>query len=377
VNVKQLSKTAMPNLIVSTCGTSLLTNNASSDLRPLLIRHANLQNAADCPNAERLLIENHLRQRTQDVLRASETDLAKLSAEMNALLKFYDSNPTPQDMHILIHTDTWLGRATGNLLRQILEQRGFSVDTPTIQDLRTQDLDSFQLALSELVKWAAETLPAYQQGHYKIIFNLTGGFKSIQGFMQTLAMLYADETVYIFEGNKELLRLPRLPVRLDGEQIVHDHLAVLRPLALGLPVSRDAVDALPETLVLRLDDDRALSPWGELLWQQHKSAVYRESFHAAPSAKILLTDTFQRSIAGLSPDRYERLNQQIDKLAQYLHSQRATNLASLDVKALHVQRHGGCTHEFDAWHDQNAKRVFGWLKGDTFICEILENGVGH
>ena len=192
-----------------------------------------MQNAADCPNAARLLIENHLRQRTQDVLRASETDLAKLSAEMNALLKFYDSNPTPQDMHILIHTDTWLGRATGNLLRQILEQRGFSVDTPTIQDLRTQDLDSFQLALSELVKWAAETLPAYQQGHYKIIFNLTGGFKSIQGFMQTLAMLYADETVYIFEGNKELLRLPRLPVRLDGEQIVHDHLAVLRPLALG------------------------------------------------------------------------------------------------------------------------------------------------
>jgi hypothetical protein len=42
-----------------------------------------------------------------------------------------------------------------------------------------------------------------------------------------------------------------------------------------------------------------------------------------------------------------------------------------------VPRHGGCTHEFDAWHDQNAKRVFGWLKGDTFTCEILENGVGH
>lgn len=367
----------MPNLIISTCGTSLLTNNADGDVRSLLIRHANLKNASDCPTAERLLIDNHLRQRASDVKQAGDAELAKLSAEMNAIFKFYDGNPTPQDMHILIHTDTWLGRETGNLLRDVLSQRGFSVDTPTISDLRTQDVDSFQLALSELVKWAAETLPAYQQQQYNIIFNLTGGFKSIQGFMQTLAMLYADETVYIFESNKELLRLPRLPVRLDGEQIVRDHLAVLCPLALGLPVSRNAVDALPETLVLRLDNDRALSPWGELLWQQHKTAVYRTGLHTAPSTKIQFTDTFQRSIAGLSPDRYERLNQQIDKLAQFLHSQRATNLLSLDVKALRIPRHGGCTHEFDAWHDQNAKRVFGWLKGDTFICEILENGVGH
>lgn len=372
----------MPNLIISTCGTSLLTSNSdtcvlSRELRDLFTKHANVQNPAACPYEERLLIDNHLRQRTSDIKQASDTELAKLSAEMNAIFKFYDGNPTPQDMHILIHTDTWLGRETGNLLRDVLSQRGFSVDTPTISDLRTQDLDSFQLALSELVKWAVETLPSYQQQHYKVVFNLTGGFKGIQGFMQTLAMLYADETVYIFESNKELLRLPRLPVRLDGEQIVRDHLNVLRSLELGLPVSRDAVDALPETLVWRLDDHRALSPWGKLLWQQHKAAVYRDGFHPAPSAKIHFTDTFQRSIAGLSPDRYEKLNTQIDKLAQYLHSQRATNLASLDVKTLRIPRHGGCTHEFDAWHDQNAKRVFGWLKDGIFTCEILENGVGH
>ncbi|OQX15244.1 MAG: hypothetical protein BWK73_07390 [Thiothrix lacustris] len=367
----------MPNLIVSTCGTSLLTNSTDEALRKLLTGHANLKNASDCPTTERLLIDNHLRQRASDVKQASDTELAKLSAEMNAIFKFYDGKLTSPDMHILIHTDTWLGRETGNILRDILSQRGFSVDTPTISDLRTQDLDSFQLALSELVKWAVETLPAYQQQQYSVIFNLTGGFKSIQGFMQTLAMLYADETIYIFESNKELLRLPRLPVRLDGEQIVREHLAVLRPLALGLPVSHDTVDALPETLVLRLEDDRALSPWGELLWQQHKTAVYGKDFHTAPSAKIQFTDTFQRSIAGLSPDRYERLNQQIDKLAQFLHSDRKEALSSLHFKNLQISHHGGCTHEFAAWHDQSAKRVFGCLKGDTFTCEILENGLGH
>lgn len=367
----------MPNLIVSTCGTSLLTNVKDNALRSLLNHYANLQRAEDCPVEERTAIENHLRQRRAEVVQADEATLVKLSAELNALLKFYGNQRDTRDMHILIHTDTWLGRETAGMLQTVLQQRGFGVDMPLIRDLHTQDVESFQLALSELVKWAVETLPAYQQQQYRIIFNLTGGFKSIQGFMQALAMLYADETVYIFESNKELLRLPRLPLRLDGEQVVHEHLAVFRQLALGLPYQRAAVDALPETLVLRLDAERTLSPWGELLWQQHKAAVYREQFHPSPSESIVFSDNFYRSVAGLSPDRYEKLNTQIDKLAQYLQSNGANNPASLDVKGLHVPRHGGCTHEFDAWHDQNAKRVFGRLEGGKFTCEVLENGVGH
>lgn len=367
----------MPNVIVSTCGTSILTNGADEPLRKLLNKHANLRNAHECLLEDRTAIENHIRQRKADALNADELTLARLSAEMNALLKFYDGQAANQDMHFLIHTDTWLGRETGYILRQVLEKRGFGVDTPTITDLRTQDLHSFQLALSELVKWVAETLPGYQQSQYKIIFNLTGGFKSIQGFMQALAMLYADESIYIFESQKELLRLPRLPLRMDAEQVVRDHLTVLRQLALGLPYDKQAVDQLPETLILRMDNERTLSAWGEVIWREHHVSIYREGFHPSPTDNIQFTDTFQSSITGLSPDRYVHLNQQIDKLAQYLQSNRMNNLKSLDVKALHVLRHGDCTHEFDAWHDQNAKRVFGWLKGGIFTCEVLENGVGH
>ncbi|HRJ53619.1 MAG TPA: putative CRISPR-associated protein [Candidatus Thiothrix moscowensis] len=366
----------MANVIVSTCGTSILTNQTDDDLRKLLNHHANLQKPADCPNEVRQKIEDHIQQRQQQVMASSDVDLSRLSAEMNALLKFYDGRKNTQDVHILIHTDTWLGGQTGEIIKSVLEQRGFIVDRPSIRDLRTKDVSGFQLALSELVKWASETLPGYRQQKYHVVFNLTGGFKSIQGFMQTLAMLYADESIYVFETGNELLHLPRLPVRMEEEQVVRDHLMVLRQLALGFAVQNEAVAALPETFILRMDGELALSPWGELVWQEHKNKLYREQLYATPLASIHYTTTFLASVEGLSPDRYTLLNQQIDKLAQYLRSGHQDRLKSLDFKQLKLVRQGS-THEFDAWHDQNAKRVFCHYEGNILHLDRLDEGIGH
>ncbi|TXH72150.1 MAG: putative CRISPR-associated protein [Thiothrix sp.] len=366
----------MPNVIISTCGTSILTNNIDNDLRSLLNRYTNLQDFSGCPEIDRRQIEQHIVQRQQLVSNCSDSELAKLSAEMNALLKFYNGQSSSQDMHILLHTDTWLGRKTGETLRSILENRGFAVDTPIVPDLRTDNVSGFQLALSDLVRWASETIPGYTQQKYRVIFNLTGGFKSIQGFMQALAMLYTDESIYVFETGSELLHLPRLPLRMDAEQFVRDHLKTLRQLGLGLAYDKNLARALPETFVLKLEDDLALSPWGELIWQEYKNQIYRDCLYDSPSENIVFTTSFLRSIENLSPDRYVLLNQQIDKLAQYLSSNRQKDLSSLDLKKL-THTHQGSTHEFDAWHDQNAKRVFGKLEGNAFTCERLDNGIGH
>ena len=160
----------MPNLIISTCGTSILTNQAPEDLRKLLNKYSNVKKPTECPDNHREMIEYHLTQRLTEILEASDSDLAKFSAEMNALLKFYGDNKKnqKQDMHILIHTDTWLGRETGNALKAILEKQGFSVDTPTITDLRTENIQEFQLALSELAQWATTDIKAYKNKNYKI-----------------------------------------------------------------------------------------------------------------------------------------------------------------------------------------------------------------
>jgi CRISPR/Cas system-associated protein Csm6 len=66
-----------------------------------------------------------------------------------------------------------------------------------------------------------------------VVFNLTGGFKSVQGFLQAISSFYADETIYIFQFSSELLQIPRLPIKLDTQGIIDENLTIFRRLGLN------------------------------------------------------------------------------------------------------------------------------------------------
>lgn len=355
------------NLIVSTCGTSILTNTTEEPLRKILNLYANLKQADECPPDERALIESHIRKRQQTLLQADDQECARLSAELNAVLQFYQSTSESQDMHILLHTDTWLGTQTGHIIRSILEKKGFAVDTPNIKDLRTQDLTGFQLALSDLVKWASETLPSYQN-QYRIVFNLTGGFKSIQGFMQALAMLYADESIYIFETGA-LLRIPRLPLKMDAELVIRENLSILRQLECGLKNLDFTVTNFPETFLLHIDSDTVLSPWGELVWQDHKPQIYCEQLHESPSTRIYFTDKFKSSVENLEADRLRQINERIDDLVRFTHT--GEHLKRLSFHRLQGKPYGNSTHEIYAFSD-DAKRIYCHYEQDVIVLDALD-----
>jgi putative CRISPR-associated protein (TIGR02619 family) len=174
----------------------------------------------------------------------------------------------------LLSTDTWLGEEAAKLVAKWLDNHNLRVEVRRQADLQTSDLAAFQLALSELVHWSEETLPRFHQSGYRVIFNLTGCFKSVQGFLQTLAMFYADEVVYIFETTPELMRIPRLPVRISAEEMIRDHISLFRRLALRLTVTN--AEGVPETLLMQLDGQIALSPWGELVWQREGKRLYEQ-----------------------------------------------------------------------------------------------------
>jgi putative CRISPR-associated protein (TIGR02619 family) len=120
-----------------------------------------------------------------------------LSAELNGLFRLYGGLlEAGSDHHVLLCTDTWLGEATARLVEDVLRKHGQSAEVLRITDLRTDDLSAFQIAMTELVRWCAQTLPGYQRSGYRISFNLTGGFKSVQGFMQALA-IYTPTKVFM------------------------------------------------------------------------------------------------------------------------------------------------------------------------------------
>ena len=211
--------------IVSTCGTSILTNQGH-EIRKLIIDYAHVKDKTDIGENDRKELENLIKTIKNSLQEeGSIENLKKMSAEINGITLLYDNHfPNSGDTHYLIATDTWLGTEAASLLKDWLRGREVNdVQLVAIDDLGASSLAEFQLGIAGLIGWCSQTLPGWRENQYTITFQLNGGFKSIQGLMQTLAQFYSDETVYIFESGNELLHIPRLPVKLDLEEVVLKH----------------------------------------------------------------------------------------------------------------------------------------------------------
>lgn len=357
--------------VLSPCGTSLLTNAADEKERKLVGKYANCKNFDQIDTEDGKVLKNLIEKIKDKICRANDQDIARMSAELNAIIKLYenDFSHSEQHFHQLLCTDTWLGETTAKIVCDWLRSKKFIVDIKRQTDLQTAELTPFQLSLSDLVKWAEQTLPEYHSSGYKIIFNLTGGFKSVQGFLQTLGMFHADEIVYIFETGKELLRIPRIPVEMSLKDTVKENLAIIRKLSLGIKVEDTA--GIPETLLMKIENDTTLSPWGELVWAQSKDMIYSEKIHPSPVSKIQFGPDFEHSMKRLEANRLILINKRIDQLSQYFESSGAKNPRSLDFKAIQSNSMLPSTHEIEAWADKDAKRIYGHYEKGIFILDRL------
>lgn len=355
-------------LIVSTCGTSLLTNIAGSE-RALVTRHANAHNKEDVPVEERTRLECIIAQARNCMQEAGIDERARLSAEYNGLARYYGGRFAQGDLHWLIATDTWLGQQTAEILKDVLGEQAL---VKRIPDLRTEDLQAFRLAMATLVRLCAEEIRP--MGLY-VVFNLTGGFKSVQGFMQALGMLYADETVYVFESSSELLRLPRLPLKLDAEKTVRDALKVFRRLdaEVRLPVSQQEASGIPEIFLFADEGMVSLSEWGELVWREVRDKILAERLWPPIDEKLRFAANFEHTVRGCSEDEMRQINERIADLARHLHEP-GYNPRRLDFKKLAVPT-AGSTHECDAWAKGGAKRLFGHFENDVFVIDRLAEGL--
>lgn len=363
----------MRTLIISTSGTSLLTNLAG-DARHTVIQYANAQRQDDIPSPERERLQSLLDQARTDLAGADHAKLQGMSAEFNGLLHLFPELPVhSKTLHWLLATDTWLGMSAATQIAETLKCMGQVADVKRIPGLRTDSLDNFQDAVSELARLCAQEIAGMRESGWRVIFNLTGGFKSVQGFMQALAMIYADESIYVFEGSEELLRIPRLPVELDAENIVRKHEQVFRRLHAGLTVATSDVEALSPTLYMADDGKVVLSFWGDAVWAQAKNKLLGEHLWPPVSPKLKYGEHFHRSVengcAG-EQDRKRQINEQLLKLARHLEDE-SYKPASLGFKKLQ-QEHAHSTHECYAWSDRDAKRIFGHYEKGIFVLDKLD-----
>lgn len=367
----------MKELIISTVGTSTLTNGASADIRKKLVDSANLAREAVAPDVVRHL-EAHLHERGTEVAQMDASHAADASAELHGIVSYYEQeiHRGRGDLHVLIATDTWLGGEAARLVARWLENNGLSAQVVSPRDLCTASLDQFQVAMGDLARWCESFVKPYRDQSWRVVLNLTGGFKAVNGFLQALGMFYADEVVYVFERSEELLRLPRLPVTMAPIAAIREHVTAFRRMGeLEQTLDRDALRGVPETLLFVHDDHASLSAWGEIHWAQSRPVLYRERLWPSPHPLVHYGDDFERSLRGLDPQRLTDVNERVDDLARYMLSGRQQPRARLDVKQLKGSQPGPSTHECDAWADQSARRIFLHFDKDQAVLDRLDKAL--
>lgn len=268
---------------------------------------------------------------------------------MNGIGTTLDRWKPKQVLHLLVHTDTAVGRAAATVVQEGLEQRGHQVQPLTAVGLRTDDLASFRDALADLTRqierdWAVP----YRERGWSVVFNLTGGFKSLNAYLQALGMLYADRSVFVFESAPVLMEIPRLPVRLAEADEVRAHLGVFRRLARGYAVSEQDARDVPDSLLLSDEGQVTTSVWGDVVWNRVCRSLLAETFYEPWSKRVQVKDSVRKAFPDLDSDQRIQVNEALDEFCAFMDGIREELPKSRTFKKLAGNPVPGSTHELYA-----------------------------
>lgn len=366
-----------PNFVLNTCGTSLLTNlGVDAELRQLLNQSANVSRWEYMPVDVAATLQQHIAARQQLLLDADDTQAKRLSAELNGLLCWQnqpDWKPSASDMYLLLATDTTLGVSTAEAICEWLKKRGYSAQVISAEGLNTGSLESFRQALSGLVRQLDELLTGYKDSGYQIQFNLTGGFKSLNGFLQALSTLYADHSFYLFEGSSEVIRIPTLPLTLDANQLILKNLEAFRRLNQSMSITPAQQQTIPELMLFHMGEEVMLSEWGELLWLSAHRSIYQQQVLPSISSHVKYSAEFLASCENRSVDLVYLINDRIAMLAAYAEGDCKLMLKKLDAKPLQQSKYKA-ENIWECDLDGN-HRIFMKKEGLFFILQKVDKAL--
>jgi len=284
-------------LVISTVGTSLLTNlinskkNLESDWSSRLQDTANLTEKEIQKGSDIEEIIQKLKQRAENKLEKANTiEIKEASAELNGIYGLYEDQLEngKLDHHLLITTDTAQGQVTADIVKKFLlkqkkEKRlSLEIEVYTPEKLSTANTKAFNKGIDDLLDCLHTRVEEYKEKKYEIYFNLVGGFKALQGCMNTIGMFYADKIIYVFEGaTSNLITIPRLPITADYSRL-KDHVSILALLDAGAGLLPSKTEKIPEAMIAEIDGKMTLSNWGQLIWNQCKKDFLSQELQEFP-----------------------------------------------------------------------------------------------
>lgn len=366
----------MPRLVISTVGTSILTNQinmrSESDWLDLLEARANdkeldgediLEAMEELPRrAKKKLYSDP----DQKIINNDIDEIRSASAELNGIYGLYEGylEQGQFDEHLLITTDTEQGGIAAQLIKEFLNKQGLTKTKIYIpSELSTATTNSFTKGIAKLI---TELDRKFEKESKTICFNLVGGFKALQGYMNTIGMFYADEIIYIFEGqNQQLIKIPRLPVKIDITEVepYKIQLAILDVQI--MPESWELAKNIPQNWILKIDNQLFLSPWGQIIWNKSKKEILaNEKLINFSKFKVDYAESFKDDYKKTkNPKDRIRLQEQIASVAGILASHYDGISALRDDGGIKLRRYKGT--DIDHFNVSDSLRV---------TCKVMEGG---
>ncbi|WP_155082830.1 CRISPR-associated protein [Cyanobacterium aponinum] len=357
-------------IIISSVGTSLLTHQIDRthpDERNwynLLRDTANLTLENTPENVKNIIYI--LKNRAIEKLNSSSiVQIRDASAELNGIYGFYDNNLTlgknGNDFHWLICTDTLQGKTTGEIVESFLKNNGISSECLIPQGLSTINISSFSNGIDNLLTQLENII--YQDKTVKVCFNLVGGFKSLQGYLNTIGMLYADEIIYIFEGkNSELIRIPRLPIKVD-ESIIEPNIIEFALMSQG-EISANKIKNIKESLVYIMDNEATLSNWGKVIWNNCKHKFLTQELLNFPFIKY--TSSFINDYNNITLEQEKiKLQETLAKVSYLLSTNNGNRAVLRNDKAL----------QYETFNNKSIDHFRVTGKNYRVSCEPTDNNI--
>ncbi|MBQ7195862.1 MAG: hypothetical protein IJS40_00455 [Synergistaceae bacterium] len=265
----------MQRLTVTPCGISVFLNGTRFEHIKFLKKNINKSYSEYTPG-ELSVFEQICKVRHDKLAHAELYEASTMSIELNGFIKFYDDNldEATKDVHYLLHTDTYQGQRAAELIQSWGACNNIKFQPVLIKEINLFDVDEFQLGVNNLVKWCAEKLPAFRSQDYKIIFNLSGGFKSLQYYMQILGMFYADEIFSTFENSDELLKIPMTKISFlpNVKEVVRKNVDVFQRMQ-NKKISRSECLDIPENLLNIVNNNCSVSVFGQIAFEEVKREI--------------------------------------------------------------------------------------------------------
>lgn len=264
----------MGNILIATCGTSILTN--ARDIKNEILGNRNLN---EMTQEE----ANLLKERIKIKLKDKKANEKECGAELNSTFYLIQENKALMDKIYLIVSDSIEGELAGNIIKNLL------IEKLAIKEVEIKKIDKLNIskehdfAIKGLRNLAGEVSRIIRKNEgNNIMISPIGGLKAQIFVVGLIAQLFKIPAYYLYENSTKIVALLPLPISLDLE-FFKENIEVLSKVAKeGMILEKEigtylkANPSLRNILKMEKIDGEVyftLSPLGEVAYEKLTSDI--------------------------------------------------------------------------------------------------------